>query len=84
MILRSGTVHTLDVADLPPDLASTVEQVLVIGDLPCAAIATRRAGPMLLAAGAGPGSALRRLYARLRVSDAGAGRPDPPPRPRVA
>jgi hypothetical protein len=57
---------------VPIDLRAAVDQVLVIGDLPCSAIATRASGTMVTAVGANRDAALRRLHARLRRDDRGA------------
>ena len=65
MILRNGTVELLGPHEVPAELRDVVDRVLVIGDLPCSAIATSASQPMLMAVGASRAAALRRLCSRV-------------------
>lgn len=72
MILRKRTVELLAGADLPPDLRSLADRVLVLGGLPCSTIATRGAQPPVMTVGFDRAAALRRLADRLGGAGRGA------------
>ena len=65
MILRKRTVELLDQHDMQAELRNVVDRVLIIGDLPCSAIATSASQPPVMAVGANRSAALRRLCHRI-------------------
>jgi hypothetical protein len=83
MILQKRTVELLGPHDMPAELRDAVDRVLVIGDLPCSAIATSASQPMLMAVGASRASALRRLCDRV-ARRATAPQPSAKPQPRLS